>query len=75
MFFSPSTETNWGDNRLEQNEVFANQTYIEWSVPPGVYDVKVFDCLNNTLEAYQFDVTNGLDIQVSATEIVGAALL
>lgn len=74
VYVSASTETNWGDNQLEANEVFANQTYIEWSVPPGSYDVKVFDCLNNTLEAYQFDVTNGLDIQVFATEIVGVPL-
>ncbi|MBI5928868.1 MAG: matrixin family metalloprotease [Chloroflexi bacterium] len=69
VYFSPSTETNWGENRLQQGEKFADQTYIEWAVPPGSYDIKVFDCFNNTLEAYQFDVTNGLDIQVNPTEI------
>lgn len=74
VFVSLSTETSWGDNQLAQGEVFADQTYIEWSVPPGVYDVKVFDCLNNSLEGYQFDVTNGLDIQISVTEITGIPL-
>lgn len=74
VYFSLSTEDNWGENHLEAGETFADQTFIEWEVPPGTYDVKVFDCFGNTLEAYQFEISTALDIQVSPNEIVGVPL-
>lgn len=72
IFFTPNTETTWGDNYLEDGAILANGATMVWIVDPAIYDVKVFDCFSNSLEEFGFDLTDGsMEIRVSSSSMTG----
>lgn len=72
IYFTPNTETTWGDNYLEDGAILANGATMVWIVEPAIYDVKVFDCFSNSLEEFGFDLTDGsMEILVSSSSMTG----
>ncbi|GIK67554.1 MAG: hypothetical protein BroJett018_53480 [Chloroflexota bacterium] len=72
IYFTPNTETTWGDNYLEDGAILANGATMVWIVDPAIYDVKVFDCFSNSLEEFGFDLTDGsMEIRVSSSSMTG----
>lgn len=72
IYFTPNTETTWGDNYLEDGAILANGATLVWIVEPAIYDVKVFDCFSNSLEEFGFDLTDGsMEIRVSSSSMTG----
>jgi hypothetical protein len=59
VYMSPSTQSTWGEDWLEPNEVIFPTAHRDFSIPAGqAYDFKVEDCDHNTLgEVYGVQVT------------------
>ena len=49
VYFSPSSQGSWGDDRLGASETIAAGTSRGWNVPSDSYDVKLEDCGHNVL--------------------------
>jgi hypothetical protein len=63
LYFSPSEEDDWGDNLI--GDEMRALTSIVLDVPPGTYDLLVYDCEGNEyLEEYTIGVTGATEIDV-----------
>lgn len=49
VYFSPSSQGTWGDDRLGSDETIAAGATRGWNVPNDSYDVKLEDCSHNVL--------------------------
>lgn len=49
VYFSPSSQGTWGDDRLGSSETIAAGATRGWNVPSDSYDVKLEDCSHNVL--------------------------
>ena len=47
--FSPTTDPNWGEDRLGAQEVIAPSQSRGWRVPADTYDFRLLDCNQRTL--------------------------
>ncbi len=75
IYFTPNTESTWGENYLEDGDILADGASMDWVVDPAIYDVKVFDCFSNSLEEYGFDLTAGsLEIDITSSAMTGSPL-
>ncbi len=75
IYFTPNTESTWGENYLLNGAILADGASMDWVVDPAIYDVKVFDCFSNSLEEYGFDLTAGsLEIEITSSAITGSPL-
>jgi hypothetical protein len=53
VYFSPTTQPTWGDDRLGSDVVQSGATYT-WTVDPGLYDLKAEGVDHNKLHV-QYD--------------------
>jgi hypothetical protein len=49
VYFSPSSQGTWGDDRLGSSETIGAGATRGWNVPSDNYDVKLEDCNHNVL--------------------------
>src|SRR5215213_1006087 len=58
VYFSLSTDSDWGRDRLSRNEVIEPAAERGWTVEPAMYDLQLKDCATDTLtEVYGVDIT------------------
>lgn len=69
VFFSESTADEWGPNQVG-DEPLLNNTYIEWQLPRGTYDIQVWDCFEHSLEQREINLRGNIEIQVYADRIL-----
>ncbi|MCI0711268.1 MAG: matrixin family metalloprotease [Chloroflexi bacterium] len=69
VYFSSTSEDQWGENQLGSNILRNNQTF-EWELPRDSYDLQVWDCLGNFLEEHEITVRLDTEIQVYADQII-----
>ena len=50
VYISPSNWDDWGDDRLDSDEVINAGRSRAWDLSPGNYDVLLLDCSGDTLE-------------------------
>ncbi len=69
VWFSPSTNEDWGDEQLGENVVLENGFFARWEVQPDTYDVRVSDCSGNALEEYFVEVTSATEVEIFVNDI------
>lgn len=69
LYVAPSSDTDWGDDQLGANILYAGESFTLTDVPYGTYDLLVEDSSHNTIETWM-----GVDIYEDLTwEVFGTA--
>lgn len=74
IYFSASDSDSWGEDQLG-NDQLSDNTYYEWQIDAGTYDISVWDCNDNSLEQYRINASRDVDIQVYQDRILVVPLL
>lgn len=57
LYFSHSSNTEWGNDQLDDDLVYPGESYVLYDVPYGTYDVNLLDCDQYLLyEEYNLNV-------------------
>lgn len=62
---SPSSDSNWGPDRLGSTETIAPGASRGWSVDPGNWDMRLQDCNHNVLQEERNVAVAGAGIQLT----------
>jgi hypothetical protein len=68
LYFSHSDSESWGTDRLG-SEILSEGSFLDWSLAPGTYDIQVWDCFDNSLELYEVEATQDVNLQVYTERI------
>lgn len=52
VYISPTTDDYWGNNALQSGQQLGTNGRMTWTVPAGIYDLRVEDCGTGYLEQY-----------------------
>lgn len=63
IYFSPTTSDTWGPNQIGSNALEPN-FYFDWQLEADTYDVRVEDCDGGSLEKYDIDLSDSVELAV-----------
>lgn len=75
VYISPTTDDEWGDDWLGEQETVTSGSNHDFEVPAGSYDLLAADCDGNTLdEQYGVSIAGTLEWMISDVEEVGGTV-
>jgi plastocyanin len=71
VWFSPSTESDWGPERLEADlgENLLDGYYYVWALEPGLYDLYAESCRGQVWKQFQIEVEGPTEVELRKTSV------
>ncbi len=70
IFISPTTDDTWGSDWLDSEQVVPDQQSVTFDVSPGIYDIRIADCSDGSVEQYNIEIQQDTTINAYADRFV-----